>query len=161
MRGRTSQGMISKARDAFTLIEVMVAVIIIAVVIAAMLQLFSNNTYQLQNIDKRLDDALGATMMLGIGAEGFETQSTTMETLVEGFELDDDLRRRLKLQRVEVIYEADLQLKDDTDDSDDTETEGLTDEAEEAGEGVYLEIGRTAIQHDDVQASLVRLRLTQ
>jgi prepilin-type N-terminal cleavage/methylation domain-containing protein len=149
----------AKQHSGFSLIEVMVSVIIISTVIAALLQLFANNTHTLGSIEQRVDDATRSTLLLGIGDLGFEKKSTTLDTLVEAFEIDDDLRRRLKSERIELRYRADMQLGDNfMQASEPTDENGEL--IETAAEDAFvLEIGSTSLTIDEHQTSLMRMRL--
>jgi prepilin-type N-terminal cleavage/methylation domain-containing protein len=147
-------------RSAFTLIEVMIAVIMIAVVIAALLQLFATNTHQTAQLGEKVTDALDSTLLLGIGEKGFEKNKMRVEDLTEEFTLDDDLRRRLKTRKIEIDYLPTGQL----DEEGVTEDQELSDEAEDAleeSQGAYLEIGRTTMREGDRSFSLTRVRLLQ
>ena len=143
---------------AFTLIEVMVAVMIISVVIASLLQLFSNNTHLLGGMGKRVDMAMRSTLLLGIGDRGFERSATTLDTLVEGFEIDDDLRRRLKTTRLELGYNETKRFGEEMMPQTGRAPAGEED-AEVTADTPVLELGSTSLKIDDQQTSLVRITL--
>ena len=142
-------------RHAFTLIEVMVSVMIISVVIASLLQLFSNNTHLLGGMGKRVDMAMRSTLLLGIGDRGFEGEKTTLDTLAEGFEIDDDLRRRLKTTHLELGYRETMRFGEDMT----PQTDRSSAEEEAAAAAPVLEVGSTSLKIGDQQTSLVRIRL--
>jgi len=156
-RGRASAG--------FTLIEVMVAVIIVAVVIGAMLRLFATNTHLLGGIEPRFDAALQGTLLLGIGDTGFEKHDDTLYSLVETFNVDDDLRRRLKAVTLTLRYEE-LQRFDSASFATPTATAGSAEETEASFEtkdaetgDVALEIGATTAVIGGESLRLIRMRL--
>lgn len=151
-------------RKAFSLIEVMVAVILISIVIAALLQLFGTNSRFLGRMEERSSQTIRSTLLLGIKERGFEERKTELSALVEDFELDDDLRRRLKRRAALLDYQADLQLDDTTLGT----TESLSsEEANQTGEALpeeesalfVLEIGRTLFTVDEERTAWTRLRL--
>ncbi len=92
-------------RDAFTLIEVMVSVIIISVVIMALLQMHGNSTNLFSNIKERLQASFFPTLLLGNADYGYENKSVDADELVKDFNLDDDLRRRLKEVKLDITYQ--------------------------------------------------------
>jgi hypothetical protein len=154
-------------RSAFSLIEVMVSVILISTVIAALLQLFANNTHLLDDMEARTDHTLRASLLLGNPKYGFVQERKTLDDLVEGFELDDGLRRRLKATRIALGYRADLQLDDATlmgaespatEEEKEAAAELEADAAETSGVFV-LEIGQTSLRIGDQRSSWTRLRL--
>jgi prepilin-type N-terminal cleavage/methylation domain-containing protein len=127
-------------REGFTLIEVMVAVMIVSVVIGALWQMRGDATHKFLQFQKMATDNQYITFLLGNSAKyGFETSHTDMKTLVDDFELESDLRRTLKNKKVTISYETRNSI--DTNDS------------------VVLEIGLTQLKWDDVAYSLVRVRM--
>ena len=148
-----------RARPAFSLIEVMVSVILITTVIGALLQLFANNTHLLGGMQGRIDHTLRSSLLLGNPQYGFEQQQKSLDNLVEEFDLDDSLRRRLKGTQLSLGYRADLQLNDASlmgAESVEEETEAAS--AAESG-GFVLEIGLTSFMIDDQRSTWTRLRL--
>ena len=88
----------------FTLIEMMVAVLIISVVIGSLIQLFSNNPRLLGRIEQNSGFAMYGTLFVGVSDPGFVKEEVTLDKLVADFELDDALRRELKQQKAFVDY---------------------------------------------------------
>ncbi len=145
----------------FTLIEVMIAVMIISVVIAALLQLFATNTRLFSTLEQKIRLSTEGSLLLGVENMGFEKESIHLDELVKDFRIDDDLRRRLKDTKAEVFYQE-LMVMDSADIME--EVEELAEEdnrtVTDTGTGaVRLEIGRTGLLVGDIQASFMRLRL--
>ena len=142
----------------FTLIEVMVAVMIISVVIASLLQLFSTNTHLLGGIGERAGTAMRSTLLLGIGDHGFEQSTQPLDTLVESFKIDDDLRRRLKGMQLELDYSETMRFGADRVQPVNEAAEKEENADARANVPVF-EIGMTSSKIDEQQTSFVRIRL--
>lgn len=147
--------------EGFTLIEVMIAVMIISVVIASLLQLFSTNTRLFSTLEQKIELSTEGSLLLGVENIGFENKSLHFDDLVKEFVIDDELRRRLKEIKAEVVYQELMRL-----DSADfmEEAEELADEkeipiADVGDKSVGLEIGRTGLLFNNVKTSFIRLRL--
>ena len=142
-------------RSGFTLIEVMVSVMIISVVVAALLQLQSNNTETFLRL-KKMQQTLQYTSLLAGSKYGLENDSLTLDRAVERFDLDDDLRRELKGIRAKVIYQKLDTI--DTKEFDDTAAEEQN-QSENDQTPLVIEIGRTILQLPDSSASVLRIRI--
>ncbi len=157
-----ARGGYSVGRRGFTLIEVMVAVILISTVIAAMLQLFADNTRFLGGVEERIDHTLRGSLLLGKADYSFETKERTLYDLADDFELDDALRRRLKATKLSLAYRVEQQL-----DSGGTVTPAVGEKAPEAddeavaavSDAVVLEIGETTFTIGDRRSGWTRMRL--
>lgn len=144
----------------FTLIEVMVAVMIISVVIASLLQLFSNNNTLFNNVQKQVGSTMQSTLLLGNREIGFEKESVMLDDLVKTFDIDDTLRRSLKSKKAHIVYTEvrtmDLSGMEDTS----SELEGEEAIVYEEGEMAQaLEIGRTTLRIGDQSNAFLRLKL--
>ena len=134
----------------------MVAVMIISVVVAALLQLQSNNTDTFLHL-KRMQKNLQYASLLQGSKYGFENDSLTLDRMVERFDLDDDLRRELKSIRAQLLYQE----------LDRIDTKEFGDMKEQTGESVQegeesplvIEIGRSVLQLDEGSASVMRVRI--
>ncbi len=135
-------------RKGFTLIEVIVAVMIISVVIAALLQLQSNNTHIFEKL-KKDQEAQRYISLIAESAYGYEDDEITLDRLVDRFDVDDTLRRELKNIKVKLIYQE----------TDRIDLSALEDENMTDGSTLNLEIGRTVIKLPQASASVVRIRL--
>ena len=138
-------------REAFTLIEVMVAVMIISVVIAALLRLEGENTLLLQKAVKT-ESTLGFMTLLNQSSYGFENESLHLDRLVERFDIDDDLRRELKAIPVEIRYQK-VERIDLSAMQDDVEKGSQSDAP------LLLEIGKSVLKLP--HTSLYVLRVTE
>jgi prepilin-type N-terminal cleavage/methylation domain-containing protein len=146
----------------FTLIELMVAVMIISVVIASLLQLFSNNTTLFNNVQRQIGSTMQSTLLLGNREIGFEKKSVMLDELVKGFDVDDELRRSLKSQQALITYTEVRTL-----DFSEMEEAPAGSEEEPQEEIVYeegemaqaLEIGRTTLRIGDQSNAFLRLKL--
>jgi len=141
---------------AFTLLEVMVAVMIVSVVIAALLQMQGSTSNKLFQIKKMMSSAQYSSFLVSNRENyGFEASSTDMTSLLEDFELESDLRRSLKAFKVKVDYEKLSTI--DTSEISETVDED-TQESASAG-GVVFEIGKSVLKTQDFTNELIRVRL--
>ena len=141
-------------RAGFTLIEVMVAVMIISVVITALLELQSNTTKSFLHLRKVQKNLQYASLLQGT-KYGYENDSLTLERLVARFDLDDELRRELKNIKANILYQ-----KLDTVDTSELEDADEANKRRDAQQATFiLEIGRTVLQLPNGSTSLVRIRI--
>ena len=133
-------------KQAFTLIEVMVAVMIISVVIAALLQMYSNNSFIFTALKKSVTTKQYMTLLSNSSDYGFENRHASLYDLTQDFDLDDALRRKLKSIRVDIIYkeESFIDLSED----------------ENASENqIVIEIGKMTMQGKGFSNSLMRMKI--
>jgi prepilin-type N-terminal cleavage/methylation domain-containing protein len=131
--------MISKKRG-FTLIEVMVAVMIVSVVIAALWQMRGDASTKFSTLQKMQTLNPYATFLLANSDKyGFEKSTTNMKSLVDDFDLESDLRRQLKNIKVHIRYDILNNL--------------------DSNDSMMLEIGTTTMELDKGTISLIRMRL--
>jgi len=152
-----------KSSRGFTLLEVLIAVMIISVVIGSLLQLFSNNTTTFSSIHQKIVHTNTTTLLLGNPHYGYENDKTDLAELIKDFPIDDDLRRQLKKIKIEILYNevttidfgevAEAFAEADTTD----EGEALVKEASEASNA--LEVGRTTLKIGDQASSFLRVKL--
>jgi len=141
-------------RKAFTLIEVMVAVMIVSVVIAALLQMQGNTNHKLLQLKKSIkDNQYNSFLISEANRYGFDSSNINLYRLVEKFDLESDLRRHLKATKIKVSYEI-LDVLDSNDFDDESD-----DEEENSGNGIILEIGKTDLKSDKFALSLLRVKL--
>ena len=124
-------------KKAFTLIEVMVAVMIVSVVIAALLKMRGDTNHLFSKMKQSQNGSHYATFLLWNRNYGFENEKANLYRLVSEFDVDDDTRRYLKGVEVTLSYE-----KLETMESDD----------------VTFEVGRSEIKAKDFDISLYRVR---
>lgn len=147
------------SKGAFTLIEVMVAVVIISVVIMGLIQMYSNNTHIFSSLKNQTTMNAYSSLLVANKNYGFEDDDITLYRLVEEFDLETDLRRELKEIKVEIVYqELDSFLSEDGEEGEDEEK---FEEIPEEGTNPELmfEIGKSIIKTKEASSSLVRLRL--
>jgi len=126
------------SKKAFTLIEVMIAVMIVSVVIAALFKLQGDTNHLFKEIQKNQKESSYATFLLWNRTYGFNKSNLNLYRLVDNFDLDDDLRRELKNIKAEIIYTKQENL----------EVDDLT-----------FEIGTTRLHTQDFDLSFKRIQL--
>ena len=156
MRKRTS------ARSAFTLIEVMVAVMIVSVVIAALLEMQGNASNKFMQIKKIMKNSQYSSFLLSERERyGFERSSSDMRSLLGEFEVESDLRRRLSAMKITVEYEMldsiDTSKILGTQEQSDMPEGRIVEGAQSAG--VVFEIGKTLLATQDFKSGLIRVRI--
>ena len=151
-------------RSGFTLIEVLVAVMIIAVVISALLQLFANNAHSFASVHQKILQTNMSSLLLGSDIYGYEDKEMDLAELVKDFNVDDDLRRKLKEKKIKIIYtevtslnfdDAAESLADAQEENGDNDEGTITESSEVAN---TLEIGRTTIKIDNESSSFLRVK---
>ena len=156
----------SKRSHGFTLIEVLVAVMIIAVVIGALIQLFATNTHTFSSVHQKILHTNKTTLLLGNEIYGYEDKKVDLAELVKDFNIDDDLRRLLKKEKAEILYTevTSIDFGDAAEalaEAEDTESrkddEALISEAGEATNA--LEVGRTTLKIAGQSSSFLRVKL--
>ncbi|MBA3026573.1 MAG: type II secretion system protein [Sulfurimonas sp.] len=146
-------------RKGFTLIEVMVAVMIVSVVILGLLQLFANNTHIFFGLEKKMQNNQYLSAFLASQKYGFEDKKTTLYELFSDFEMNDDLRRQLKNKKVEVVYQE-LEVIDLSEfQAEKEETNPEVEAAKETNSGMVFEMGKSVLKFEDVSVSLTRVKL--
>ena len=150
-------------RRAFTLIEVMVAVMIISVVIAALIQMSGNSSYTFSKI--KTDSKIGqyASFLINSKKYGFKDNTISLDKLTNEFRVDSDLRKRLTSQKAKIIYtklESIDMSKFDAEESElDDLGDGSGDQQQQVNSSIVFEIGKTTLQMNNISTSLLRLRL--
>jgi len=140
-----------KKRSAFTLIEVMVSVMIISVVIMALLKMYANNTHIFTSLKKQIITNEYSSFLISNANYGFEDKHLDLYKLLDTFDVESDLRRKLKSQKVELRYEVLRSI--DLSEQDDGEEEG------QGNSGLVLEIGRDVLKNKNFSVALMRLQI--
>lgn len=91
-------------KKAFTLIEVMIAVMIISVVIMAILKMHSNHVFLLESTKEDSLEIGYLSFIVNSTEYGLENKKKVLYDLLDGFDLSDDLRRKFKKRSIEIIY---------------------------------------------------------
>ncbi|PHS56730.1 MAG: hypothetical protein COB17_08475 [Sulfurimonas sp.] len=141
----------SMARYAFTLIEVMVSVMIISVVIATLLQMRGNSSHIFLSLDKKLKVNQLASFFISNENYGYENKNTSLDELISEFELEDDLRIKLKNTSVKIIYQEINTI-------DMSEFSSSKDNGN-GSPNMIFELGRSILKTKDSSIALMRLKL--
>ncbi len=155
--GMHSHHRLTLAKPAFTLIEVMIAVMIISVVIAALLQMRGNSTFLFINMNKKSQVNQFATFFVDNDKYGYENTSTSLDELVSEFDMENDLRRELKNNKIELIYQE-LKVIDMADFVSDDTQESYEDEASDGVPTMIFELGKTILKTKDSSVALLRIK---
>lgn len=132
-----------RTKPAFTLIEVMIAVMIISVVIAAILQMRGNSTFIYENIYDNAKINQYLSFLISNKDYGYEKKNTTMKNLCDEFELDSELRREFSNIKLNIDYKQ-LEILDMSEYEEDS--------------NIVIETGLSIIKSKNSSASLVRIR---
>ena len=138
-----------RAKSAFTLIEVMVAVMIISVVIAALLRMFANNTHIFSQLTKQAKINQYASLFISNRDYGLESENIHLDDLVRDFNLESDLVKKLRATKVKIFYQKLEQI--DLSESDNGESNS----------SMIFEIGKTVLKINDSSIALLRIRMSQ
>ena len=139
-----------KFKYAFTLIEVMVSVMIISVVIMAMIKMYGDNTHMFKSLKKQTKSNEYASFILSNDKYGFEDKTVSLYDLVDDFNFEDDLRRKLKNIKVKLIYQGLNTVSLGEEQTEDEEPDNLS---------VSFEIGKSVIKTQDFSMALMRIKI--
>ena len=137
-------------RAAFTLIEVMVSVMIISIVIAALLQMRGNTSNKLIQLNKMNLNNQYTSFLISVDDKYTkESSHMDMKRLVEEFDLDTDLRKKLSSIPLELSYKKiktiDMSKSDNEDNSEQSQ--------------IVFEIGQTTMHTKTFTNTLLRVQL--
>lgn len=153
----------AKARDAFTLIEVMIAVLIISTVIMALITMSGNNTHLFSTFKNQKQINQYASFFIANDKYGLENEDVTLDKLVDEFDLETDLRRELKTKKVSVNYqvidEIDMSEFEEKDEEDLDDYVDNDSEDENVNSSLIIEIGKTVLRVKDSSVSLLRIQI--
>ncbi|MEN8303566.1 MAG: prepilin-type N-terminal cleavage/methylation domain-containing protein [Campylobacterota bacterium] len=135
-------------RKGFTLVEVMIAVVIISVVISALLEIYANSAYTFLKLDKKSAANQYLSFVVDNRDYGLENKNATLHDLLKDFDIDDDLKKELKSVKVKIIYQK-LQSIDLSD----------REELKDTDSQVVFEIGKTILKLNDSSSSILRVNL--
>ena len=141
----------NRSRKAFTLIEVMVAVMIISVVIAGLIQMYANNTHIFTSFKNQTVINQYSSFLVANKNYGSEDKRTDIYALVDTFKVKDELRRELKDQKVEIIYKELARMHLDESNDDEYDKDEIAD--------LRLEVGESVIKTKDSSFSFIRFKL--
>ena len=143
-------------RKAFTLIEVMIAVVIISIVIMALIQMFANNTHIFSSLKSKSKINSYVSLFIANDDYGLRDKELDLYDLVSDFKLESELRQELRDTKVEVVYKE----LDSIDMREYEEDSNLDEESQtQVNSGLVFEIGRSTLKIKDSSASLLRINL--
>lgn len=128
---------IHSKRGAFTLLEVMVAVMIVSVVIVALLEMQGNSghIFSVLGQKKKVNSYIS---LLSNSTYGYEKSRISLDELVSEFEIEDTLRRELQKHYVILSYKTSAP------------TQGAA--------FLPFEIGESVVKFPDASVRLLRIR---
>lgn len=146
-------------RAGFTLIEVMVSVLIISTVVMALYSMSANSGFIYTKSIQDMKTNGYLSFLVANKNYGFDNISLDLDRLLEGYELENELRKELKATKVSILYEE-LQTIDMSK-FDMKETPEYKENTKEQNQAQMLfEIGRTSLLFKEKSnASLLRLRI--
>lgn len=92
-------------RDGFTLLEVMIAVMILSVVITALLEMYANGAHIFKSASIKSQTNQYISFLTANEKYGFENNTFSLDLLVAEFEIDSELRKELKDIKVELLFD--------------------------------------------------------
>jgi len=135
--------------------------VIISVVILALLEMRGNSGFMFAKHTNSLKVNQYASFFISNNDYGFNKENVHMDDLVSDFKVTDELRRKLKEVKVEVVYQQLERFSDASDNNESSE-----DYIEGEGNNVALEIGKTILKVYDKElldgrasTALIRLRI--
>ncbi len=138
---------------------------IISVVIGALLKLFSTNAHSFASVEGKIAHTHLTTLLLGNPLYGYEDKTVHLDELVKDFNVDDSLRRKLKNEKVEIIY-TEVKKFDFSDAAETLSDNNLSasnvnagDEQEASGATAALEVGKTTLKTDQYTSSFLRIKI--
>ena len=135
----------SSLKNAFTLIEVMVSVMIISVVIMALLEMKSNNSFMFASLKKQSDSVQYITLLIENKDYKTQNKKIKLDALIKEFNIDDKLRKKLKNIQANIVYK-----KIDTIDLS---------QAKDTGSSMVLEVSESLLKMDSASVKLYRVKI--
>ena len=151
-------------RKGFTLIEVMVAVVIISTVIMALLEMFANNTHIFSMITKKTHINEYSSFFISNPEIGLENkESLTLYDLIDDFDVEDKLRRELKEIKVKIVYQEleTIDMSDFNGEEKADENENSDEEEKKANSNMVFDIGKTVLKLDNASVAILRLKVEE
>lgn len=136
-----------KKKRGFTLIEVIVAVMIITIVIMALLQMRGNSSHMFLNFSKKLEVNQYISFINLDTNQSDENYNTTIDKMLNDFDIENDLRKKLKNIKVKIIYQKLKQIDLSQNEDDNVSSD------------VIFEIDKMILKTDTASTSLIRLNL--
>ena len=146
-------------RSAFTLIEVMVSVMIITTVVMALYTMNGNSSFIYEKTLKNAQYTGYLSFLVANEKYGFESDTLDLERLLEGFELENELRRTLKEIKLTIRYDEVSTIDLSAFDMQDMPKEMQEDTKQKEQSGAIFEIGRSSLSFDEDVAFITRIRI--
>jgi prepilin-type N-terminal cleavage/methylation domain-containing protein len=140
----------NQSKDAFTLIEVMISVIIISIVITALLEILSNNSHTFLSMKKQTKIDQYSLFLLSNTNSGFEDENIYLDRLVDDFNIDSNLKKELKQQKIDIKYQKLEQISMNEQNDEDKESSNLD---------IVFEVGKTILKTQDSSVWVFRLKI--
>ncbi len=134
-------------RKAFTLIEVMVAVVIISIVIMALLEMRGHTTHIFSRLSEKSEINQHLSFLVSNKEYGFKNTSITLDKLLDDFDMDNELRHHLQAIKVDLVYQEidSIELAENDD--------------ENLSSTMVFEIGKTILKTEKSSTALTRIIL--
>ena len=145
-------------KDAFTLLEVMIAVVIISVVIMALLQMNGNRAHMFLEISKKNKINQYSSLLLFNPNYGFENKRIFLDRLVADFKIEDELRNKLKSINAQIIYQklGSIEMgKQQNTDAEIVDNKNV----KHVNSNVVFEISKTILKTPQSSIGLLRIRI--
>lgn len=149
-------------RRGFTLIEVMVAVLIVSVVVMALYEMRGNSTHIFINLEKKSKISQFSSLFISNSDYGYENRNVTMDKLISDFDVERNLKEELKKAKVELIYQKLESIDMREFDSGDKADSAAADEAQNSSEvnsNLIFEIGKSILKTDETSTGFIRFRI--
>lgn len=119
---------------------------IISVVILAMVKMYSNNTFLFDSYKKHAQINQYASFLIANKEYGYENKNITLYDLVNEFDMEDELRRKLKAKKAQLAYKVVKNID-------------LSEDSNESAPQMSLEIGQTVLRVETNSVAMMRLQL--
>ena len=149
----------TKFKPAFTLIEVMISVVIISSVIFSLLTMSGNNTHIFSSFRSQSQIDQYGSFLIANTKYGLEDDKTTLDKLVDEFDVESDLRRKLRDTKVEVIYQELGTIDMSEYDEDTASQETAQDSQQQVNSSLIVQIGKSVLKLPSSNSSISLLRI--
>jgi len=99
-----------------------------------------------------------SSLLIGNNEYGYENKKVNLAELAREFEINDELRQKLKKYEAKITYTKVKELSDETQKVDET-VEQFISKSEEGLKQYSMEIGRSSFEMDEFQIAYLRLKL--
>lgn len=134
-----------RSKKGFTLIEVMIAVVIISTVIMALLVMRGNSSHMFMSFSDKLELNQYISFLTSNTKPNGDNNTTTIENILSDFDINDDLRKKLKNIKVKIIYQELTQIDLSQNNNENNSSSKI------------FEINKMILKTDKTSTSLLRL----